>query len=85
MSQLPIRYSIVAQYSWPHWLTQQSQHYAVSEGSTNLRAAVFFGCRDLDLESMTLKLDRDTDMLMTDLHTENEVAGSSRSKVIAHL
>jgi len=55
---------------------------AVSEGSTNLRAAVFCW-RDLDLGPMTLKLDRDIDILKTYLNTENEVAGSNHSKVTA--
>jgi len=46
---------------------------------------VVFCCRDLDLGPMTLKLDRDIDtcILKTYLRTENEVARSSGSKVIA--
>jgi len=54
----------------------------VSDGGTNLRAAVFC-CRDPDYGSMTLKLDGDIDILKTYLHNENEVARSSHSKVIA--
>jgi len=40
-------------------------------------------CRDLQLGSMTLKLNRDLDIMRTYPQTENEVARSSRSKYIA--
>jgi len=54
----------------------------VSAGSTNLRTAVF--CRhDLDLGPLTLKLYQGIDILKLYRLTKNEVAMSSRSKVIA--
>jgi len=42
-----------------------------------------FCCPDLDLGPMNLKVGRDIDILKTYLHTEKEVAVSSRLKVIA--
>jgi len=42
-----------------------------------------FYCRDLDLGPMTLKVDQNIDIIKLYLCTENEVAMSSRSKVIA--
>jgi len=45
----------------------------VSESSTNLRAAAF-RYRDFDLGSMTLKLNRDIDILKMYLRTEHEIA-----------
>jgi len=54
----------------------------VSEGSTNLRAAVFC-CHDLDVGPMTLKMDRNIDILKTYLHAI--VARSSHSTLIASI
>jgi len=54
----------------------------MSERSTNLCMAVFC-CPDLTLGPMTLKLDQDMGILTMYLHTENEVARSSSSKVTA--
>jgi len=50
----------------------------VSEGSTKLRVTVF-GCCDLDLDPLTLKLDWEMEILKTYLLTEDEVARSSHS------
>jgi len=51
-------------------------------GNTNLRAVLLL-YRDLDTYLMTLKLDRDIDILKMHLYTGNEVVRSSHSKVIA--
>jgi len=40
-------------------------------------------CRDLDLGLMILKLDRDIDIFKKYFRTENEVAESNQSKIIA--
>jgi len=62
---------------------QQQQQQLNSVGGEHKPARGSLCCRDLDLEPMTLKLDRGIDILKTYLHTEDEVAMSSRSKVIA--
>jgi len=56
-------------------------YLTVSEGSTYLRAAAF--CYpDLDINTMTLKLESDLDHLKMYLGTENEVARLRHSKLL---
>jgi len=63
---------------------RQSNRLNCVRRSTYLRAVVF-SCHDLELGPVTLKLDRNIDILEMYLRTENKVDRSSRLKVVAEI
>jgi len=56
----------------------------VSDGERKPARGRFY-CHDLQLNRMTLELDRDVNVCKAHLHTENEVVRSSHQKVIAQI